>query len=290
MAINGIYKIGNPDGSWSDITYSQLIVDSRWQILDSEFARRIMGMIDAAKAAGKTVHIGWTYRTDSHQRNEFLSRYAGSVKVPTDQDKSIPGYYVYWDGVDGTGRRWTHWYKKSGKTTIAPPGQSYHGLVTKQQKCLGVDLLWLDPTVKTHLTNIHELYGVEMSTDPSDPYHFQPKEVPVSRKNYNPSSHSLSYYDFSSAPLLTASGTNMLPAAPLYYNSLSNSSAEVYKLQSAMKQWGWYTGILRPDYDINTFTAVKRMQTALKINASGTYDAATRTAYSNFLISMAYYR
>jgi hypothetical protein len=264
-------------GKWVDITYSQLIVDSRWTCLDSEFARRLIGFMDLAIANNKIAYIGPTYRNDTWQRNVFLSSYKGS---PT----KVSGC-VTWSGTDLSGKSYKYWVKiSSDYPTTKPPGKSYHALVSKQNKTLGIDLMGYTSQLDWLQTNAAQ-YGLYYMRDSSDPFHVQPIDIPRSKVNYNPNTHSLSYYTFGT-PSSSISGSSVIPQAPLYYNSLSNSSSEVYKLLATMKYWGWYTGLLRPDYDIGVFTAVKKMQTFLEVTASGTYDAATQNAYTNFRNSL----
>lgn len=124
-----------------------------------------------------------------------------------------------------------------------------------------------------------------MQTDATNPHHFQPIEVPKSRIHYNPSTHVLSYFNFNISSFTTPGSFAVFPKALPYY--ACNSAAEVYKLQSVMKYWGWYTGIMRADYDAATATAVRKMQSVLKIPVTGTYNLDTCYAYKNFFYSQA---
>lgn len=64
-------------------------------------------------------------------------------------------------------------------------------------------------------------------------------------------------------------------------------NAEVVKLQNALLFWRWGTSPADGKFGYVTEAGVRKMQAALKLPATGTYDAATAAAYKAFLIGMA---
>jgi hypothetical protein len=267
------YKIGNDQGTFDSIYYNDLVTNPRWTILDPEFARRVLALMTFAVANKKRAYLGPTYRSYETQRSQFLNRYYGVTARSSDT--------VTWAGTDNFGRSFNYWKKNTpDTTTTAPPGQSYHDLVTSQNKCIGVDLMGYESD-RTFLREVAPRYGLWMQTDPTDPHHFQPIEVPRSKIHYNPSTHTLRYFNFNVSQFTTPGALAVFPKAPLYFGPY-NSAAEVNKLQIMMKYWGWYKGPLRADYDTATATAVRKMQYFLKVPVNGTYNSATDTAYRNF--------
>jgi hypothetical protein len=183
-----IYKLGTNSGKWKNVTSAELFASDKWTNLDPEFARRIFAMLNLLIDFGGSAGLGATYRSYESQRSTFLSRYHG-VSGPSKKS-------VAWKGTDNRGVSYSFWEKNPGETSIAPPGMSYHDLVTSQGKCLAVDLMGYQSD-RNLMQAYAPWFGLYMTWwDLSDPHHFQPIEVPHAKKYYNPKIHKLSYWSF----------------------------------------------------------------------------------------------
>lgn len=182
------YKLGTNSGTFISVTREELLASQKWSYLDSEFARRVIAIIDLAIAHNKMANVGTTYRSYDDQVREFRKRYRGVKSRFRDS--------ISWDGTDSSGTVYKYWVKKDKNTaSMAPPGATYHDLVTNEKKCLAIDLMGFRED-RAFLRSAAPLFGLYMTTDPTDPHHFQPIEVPLNKKLYNPNVHKLSKFTF----------------------------------------------------------------------------------------------
>ena len=146
------------------VTESELVASEIWRGLDPELARRLLGMMKELAAHGIRYGVGGTLRSSEGQEQMFLTRH---------DQVSIGGCCTY------RGRR----YKlKSGFAHAAPPGSSYHEECTPQGRCLAAD------TVGDHWSaeKFMDRFGLlNFRNVNSEPWHFQPSDIPTGRKNFN---------------------------------------------------------------------------------------------------------
>lgn len=145
------------------LTVAELETRATWKNLDAEFKRRLVALFNASQAAGHEVGIGGGWRSSQQQEALFRSRYT-SAPAP-------PG--ILWNG--------TWWTKKPGVASSAPPGRSYHEDSTPDGAIaadLIGDIAWAGTVAET--------FGLfDLSAVNDEPWHFQPVEIPVARRNFN---------------------------------------------------------------------------------------------------------
>lgn len=96
------------------------------------------------------------------------------------------------------------WSNDNSAGTTA--GNSYHESVTPEGYCLAFDLLNYNPAIKWANENCHK-YGLYTGIDwrKSEKWHCQPKEIPDSRRYYNPNVHTLDVWNLpGDAPVITS--------------------------------------------------------------------------------------
>lgn len=134
-----------------------------WSRLNPEVRRRLLWMFDRAQDDRTDLGIGGGWRSSELQERTFRARYQIGV---------CPGD-VRWRGAC--------WDLKPGMAPAAPPGLSYHEGMT-DGLALAADLIgdldWahsvcLEAGLR-HFKNVN-----------NEPWHFQPVEVPTSRRSWN---------------------------------------------------------------------------------------------------------
>jgi len=145
------------------LTLAEMEQRTKWNKLHPEFRRRLHALFVTAREEGVDVGIGGGYRSTERQKAMFLSRYV--------QD---PNGRTRWDG-----KRWT---KKRGVASAAPPGRSYHEPTDSEGWCYAADLVgdlnWAN-------ANAHRFDLLHFANVNSEPWHFQPVELPKSRSRYS---------------------------------------------------------------------------------------------------------
>jgi hypothetical protein len=167
------------------IGYAQQRVDlaglrawSRFAGVHPEIQRRVIAMMDAARAAGVDLGVGGALRTTAEQEQLFLSRHHVSI----------------------TG---CCWYKlrryqlNDGAAHAAPPGKSYHE-PTIDGRCAALDMVgwesgWLERNAgRFAMRTFTEVNG--------ERWHIQPTELPASRSSYDPLVHKLNMWSATALP------------------------------------------------------------------------------------------
>lgn len=142
-------------------TLSEIKNDPTFQKIDPSFRNRLMNMM---RDSGGRVGIGESMRTTEAQEREFYSRH----HELTEEEIAA--------GVTAD-REWNGklWKLNAGEVGLAPPGHSYHEIG------LAVDL-----TGDTNwaVQNAAK-YGLTHFASLSEPWHFQPAEIPRSRVGGN---------------------------------------------------------------------------------------------------------
>lgn len=247
---------------------SGLLAWAPWSRFDFEFRRRLKMLMDDAIDKGFNVGIGGGWRSSDAQRDLFLSRYH------REDDSNLTGS-VYWNGV------W--WERNDGAAPAAPPGRSYHESTTKSGMCLAADMVGN----LTYMNANCEKYGlVHFGNINGEPWHFQPIEIPHSRKDYDPLKHEpLPKWVVGGAvpqPPTPIPATPVVPKPTIRMSSPYQSGKEVMVLQRVMKFWGWYKNTVDGWAGPVTIEGIRNMQRALKLKVDGVYGPVTAAAYKKF--------
>lgn len=134
-----------------------------------------------------------------------------------------------------------------------------------------------------------------------EPWHFQPAELPNSRRNFKPTMVPLTVWGGTPAPVPPPPPKPIVvvPAPTLrLVTPINMSGPEVAKLQQIMTFWGWYgykdaTGKFIPYvadgwFGPKTADAVKKMQMVLGgLKVDGIYGPMTAAKYKAFAETMA---
>lgn len=145
------------------LTVAEMEQRTNWNRLHPEFRRRLVALFTTAQAEGTDVGLGGGYRSTERQKAMFLSRYVVD-----------PNGRTRWDG-----KRWT---KKKGVASAAPPGRSYHEPTCTEGWCYAADLVG---DLKWANANAHRFDLLHFANVNSEPWHFQPIELPKSRFRYS---------------------------------------------------------------------------------------------------------
>lgn len=145
------------------LTLEELRRQSGWNLLNAEVCRRLLALFDRAQDEGTDLGIGGGWRSSQVQERTFRQRYLIGA---------CPGD-VRWQGMC--------WHLKPGMAPAAPPGLSYHESMP-DGFALAADLIgdlsWAHSVCLEvglrHFANVN-----------NEPWHFQPVEVPTSRRQWN---------------------------------------------------------------------------------------------------------
>jgi hypothetical protein len=137
-----------------------------WVMLHPEFRRRLLALFDEGRSVGVDVGIGEGWRSSEQQARTFYQRH---VEVAS-------GGCCRFNGK--------RFQLRAGMAHAAPPFGSFHetvgmpdGLWALAADLVG-DLAWAQTAAARH-----DL--IHFARVNNEPWHFQPKELPVSRFNYN---------------------------------------------------------------------------------------------------------
>lgn len=258
--------------SGNTMTKEQLLKWGVWLRFDPEFRRRLLMLMDACIAAGKPIGIGGGWRSSDAQRNLFFSRYA------LEDDNDFTGD-VFWDG--------RFWEKRPGAAPAAPPGLSYHEPCTPDGLCLAADLVG---DVKFAATLATKFGLKEFGNINGEVWHYQPYELPNSRRNFDASMLPLKVFGGPTPPPppKPPKPIVVVPVPTLRLTKPINTTGpEVAKLQQVMNFWGWYTGKADGWFGPITEWGVKNMQQALNVVQDGVYGPVTAAKYKAFAEYMA---
>lgn len=238
-------------------------------MIHPEVQRRVIALMDAARANGVDLGVGGGFRTFEEQRSLFLSRH----------NLVASGGCCSFEGK--------RYALASGMAHAAPPYRSYHeGTVSLNGKLYGVALdmvNWQNGWMEKHLA-AYGMRSFATLTGNIEPWHIQPSNFPTSRSSYNPTTHTLPAIQL---PAITVppSGAVDVPTPTL---RLGSTGTEVRDLQSHCRFWNWYPATAAIDGSFGSVTdgAVKRMQGALKLGQDGVYGPVTAEAYKKWLVAM----
>lgn len=246
-------------------TLEQLNTFETWNKVHPEIRRRVIAMVDMARSLGYDLGIGNGWRSETVQRNTFLNRY---VVVPCDGS-----YNVRWEGKC--------WKLKPGMAPAAPPGNSYHESTDPLGYALAVDLLNYQPAIGWAVANDTQFHLKDFGQINAEPWHYQPIEIPNSRRNYNPSIHTLKHPPMPSKPFKSP-----WPPAPL---KPGDRGENVKTLQYWLNDWKKNPGPIDGIYGPQTTEAVKRGQAEVKASGiadpgpiDGLYGSKTKAAFDAY--------
>lgn len=251
-------------------TREELLAWSGFTRIDVEFGRRLLAMMDEVISTGRSIGIGESWRSSDAQKSLFLSRY----RQEDDTDRTGD---VFWNG--------TWWEKLPGVAPAAPPGRSYHeGVAEIGGRCLAVDLVG-DTAFAATLAA--KYCCVEFSKVNGELWHWQPAELPLGRVQLKPATM-LPLKPCATIPPVPPTPPKqpiVVPAPTLrLVTPINMSGPEVYKLQSILTFWKFYTGKQDGWFGPMTETAVKKLQTALQLKADGVWGPVTAAAYYKFML------
>jgi hypothetical protein len=153
-------------------TKAYILAQPKFSKVHPEHMRRLFALCDEVIKRGGDYGFGGGWRDSSEQLNLFLSRY--------DKYSTYVSSSFWWDGRP----TWNHygfWKKKSGVASSAPPGRSYHESTDKDGYALAVDMVG-DHKIGNALA---AEFGVRhFANVNSEPWHYQPLEIPNARINY----------------------------------------------------------------------------------------------------------
>lgn len=152
------------------MTLTELKAWDRFRLVDPEMQRRLVALMDAARAAGHDVGVGGGFRYRTEQESLFKERHV----------RALSGCCFF---------AGSFWKKRDGVAHAAPPGRSFHEATTPSGSCLAVDMVgWQDGWMRRNVTR----FGLrEFSQVNGEEWHLQPVEVPTSRSQYRPAQHAL---------------------------------------------------------------------------------------------------
>lgn len=175
MPIQATYRFGYSGKRYS---FAQALGLQWWERVHPELRRRIQAaMVDCPHDLG----VGGGWRSSAIQEQTFRERY-----LPCNSGS------LWWEGQ--------RWCKKDGVASAAPPGRSYHESTDPLGYALAVDMLNYQPAIGWMVANDGR-YGVhDFANVNSEPWHYQPIEIPNSRSLYNPNIHTLQYWPLGGGP------------------------------------------------------------------------------------------
>lgn len=241
-------------------TLDQLLTWNRFSNIHPEMQRRLIALMDAARAAGVDLGIGGGSRTTADQFAVFDARHN---VVPS-------GGCCSYDAKS--------WQVVPGAAHAAPPGLSYHEPTVPLGGLLwavAVDVVgWENGWVNA--PGRLGKYGLRSFDDRSgaqrEPWHLQPLELPSGRSLFDPTMHTLKRWDLPRPPAPPVT----VPDPTI---RLGSTGTEVTELQQEMTFWRWYSATIDGSCGPKTVEAVKRLQTAVKVGADGVYGPVTADAY-----------
>jgi len=249
-------------------TLAELRAWIRFSNLHPEIQRRVVALMDAARVNGVDLGIGGGWRSEQEQLSLFLSRHN----------------LVATGGCCGyNGKRYA---LVAGMAHAAPPFRSYHEGTVKGPdgvlRGVALDMVgWENGWMEKHLAAYGLRSFAALSGSMKEPWHIQPIEFPTARTSYDPNLHTLKTWTLPNV-VPPPSGAVDVPTPTL---RMGSTGTEVRELQSHCRFWDWYpvTAAIDGSFGAVTDTAVKRMQSALKLTQDGVYGPVTATAYANFL-------
>ena len=252
-------------------TLDQLRQWDQWQMLDPEYQRRALWIMDASIAAGSPVGIGGIYRSEQTQ---LLGAYSRHVEVPAGS-----AYCCTYGGK--------YYQKKPNVAHMVFPPWSYHMKTTPAGKVLAIDftgnLKWL--RLNAAKAGLHTFEAIN-----NEPWHAQPIEIPNGKRQYVPAKHHpLPVWTLPGMPAVQPTVITV-PTPTLAYGRLNNIT-EVRELQLALNFYKWRDAngnelLVDGDFGRKTESAVKAMQTALGCKPDGIYGPVTARYFQAFTDKM----
>lgn len=220
---------------------------SRFAGVHPEVQKRVIAMMDAARAAGTDLGVGGALRTTAEQEQLFYSRHTASL----------------------TGCCWyklRRWRLNDGAAHAAPPGKSYHEPVL-DGRCLALDMVgWENGWMERNAAR----FWLRTFTDVNgERWHIQPNEVPASRTQYSPTTHVLANWQPAPNPY-GAWPTMVKPTLRIGSEHDAVRYLERVLAEKAGQQ-------ITPDrlFTAATATAVKNLQAFFSLTVDGVVGAQT---------------
>lgn len=252
-------------------TLTQLKAWIRFANIHPEIQKRVIGLMDAARAHGVDLGVGGGFRTFEEQKSLFLSRH----------NRVASGGCCSFEG--------SRYALVAGMAHAAPPYRSFHeGTISLNSKLYGValDMVgWENGWMEKNLAAYGLRSFAALSGSMREPWHIQPIEFPTSRSSYDPKLHTLKNWTLPGINPPTTGAVDV-PTPTL---RIGSTGTEVRELQSHCRFWGWYPSTAAIDGDFGSVTdgAVKKMQAILKITQDGVYGTVTAEKYRQHLIALA---
>lgn len=188
----------------------------------------------------------------------------------------------------GVGTGWRIQPPAGTRKGFAAPGNSYHESFpagSNQPNALAIDTVpasswnWMEGNLARF--GLRSFRAVN-----NEPWHIQPAEIPAGRNRATtvPKQLRVAAIGGMAALGVPVGPDPFIPKPPLQQGS---SGPGVMLLQAQLAVYKWYAGPKDSQYGPATVAAVKKMQAALKIPQSGSYDAATDRAYRAFCAAVA---
>lgn len=217
------------------------------QMMDPEFRRRVLSMMDSAARSGVSLGIGGAGRNSAGQRALFLQRH----------EQVLIGGCCKLDGK--------RYRLKAGAAHAAPPGLSYHEPTTPDGKCLAADMVGNLRWMAGHCAD----FGLRDFSALGERWHIQPAGIPKGRSQYNSKlHHPLHRIELPDRPL---------PTPTL---RLGSNGADVARLQDLLRANGHDPGRSDGKFGPRTLAAVKAFQLANGLPVDGVAGPSTWSALS----------
>lgn len=219
---------------------------SRFAGVHPEVQKRVIAMMDAARAAGVDLGVGGAFRSTAEQESLFLQRH----------EPSLTGCCWY---------RLRRWRLRDGMAHAAPPGKSFHEPCI-DGKCLALDMVgwesgWLERNAGAFwMRTFTEVNG--------ERWHVQPSEIAASRSSWSPTTQ----------PLKTWSATLPYGTWPTITKPTIRigSTGEVVRyLERVLAERAGQHLDINTNFDRATDTAVRNLQSFFGLVVDGVVGSQT---------------
>lgn len=234
------------------MTLAELRAWDRFSRLAPELQRRLVAVMDAARAAGTDLGIGGGYRYPAEQERLFLERH----------EPVTVGGCCGWNG-----RRYN---LRAGLAHAAPPGRSYHEIG------LAVDLLGWENGWFEKNAAAYGLRTFASLVNNREPWHAQPVEIATSRAAYDPVTQALKTWALPAAPAPAPAPYGSWPRTAKPTIRLGSEGDVVRYLERVLVEKAGQS-IANPDryFRADTDVAVKNLQRFFGLTVDGIVGAQT---------------
>lgn len=229
------------------VTLTELRMWPSFAGVHPEVQKRVIAMMDAARAAGTDLGVGGAYRSTAEQEQLFYSRHVASL----------------------TGCCWyklRRWKLRDGMAHAAPPGKSYHE-PTLASCCLALDMVgWENGWLERNAARFAMRTFTEVN---GERWHIQPASVPASRATYSPSLHPLGVW----SP--TASPYGAWPTASKPTLREGSVDPAVHYLERVLAEKAGQHLTIDSTFTAGTAVAVRNLQAFFGLTVDGVVGAQT---------------